>query len=100
MKDKIRNKNSNFLYTVLANVFSFRKSCKKDEIKFVHNGLDLVSVSIKKEDFIDLKNDIEIDIFTNHAESNVKLSVKKLVDLPKNKGWNVRGYIDMKTYLH
>jgi hypothetical protein len=52
----------------------------------------MTSITIKKEIFQNIEQDVTIHIYSNEIESNVFLNAQRLVELPKENGWKVSGF--------
>jgi hypothetical protein len=52
----------------------------------------MTSITIKKEIFQNIEQDVTIHIYSNEIESNVFLNAQRLVELPKDNGWKVSGF--------
>jgi hypothetical protein len=52
----------------------------------------MTAITIKKEIFQNIKQDVIIHIYSNEIESNVFLDAQKIVDIPRENGWKVSGF--------
>ncbi len=56
-------------------------------------------IEIKKDDLIDIQDDICIYLFENKVTSNVVLEADKSIRLPDEKGWKVHKFVKIDSKL-
>jgi hypothetical protein len=59
----------------------------------------MTAITIKKEDFKNINDDICIHIYKEVIQSNVLLDSQKMIELPKENGWKVSGFKKVNSSL-
>ena len=57
----------------------------------------MISIIIKKEDLINVKDDLEIEIYKEKINSNISLKAHELLEQPKYKGWKNSKWSEIKN---